>query len=61
MINALIENLKNYLKKEHGNKPTFAICGGSSINLDFNHSILKENLTLIGLRLAYEFHCKEKD
>ena len=61
MINALIENLKNYLKKEHGNKPTFAICGGSSINLDFNHSILKENLTLIGLRLAYEFHSKEKD
>ena len=61
MINALIENLKDYLKKEHGNKPTFAICGGSSINLDFNHSILKENLTLIGLRLAYEFHSKEKD
>jgi len=61
MINALIENLKDYLKKEHGNKPTFAICGGSSIKLDFNHSILKENLTLIGLRLAYEFHCKEKD
>ena len=61
MINALIENLKDYFKKEHGNKPTFAICGGSSINLDFNHSILKENLTLIGLRLAYEFHSKEKD
>ena len=59
MINALIENLKNYLKKEHGNTPTFATCGGSSINLDFNHSILKENLTLIGLRLAYEHHCKE--
>ena len=61
MINALIENLKNYLKKEHGDTPTFAICGGSSINLDFNNSILKENSTLIGLFLAYEFHCKEKD
>ncbi|HAD20816.1 MAG TPA: hypothetical protein DCF87_01735 [Opitutae bacterium] len=61
MINALIENLKDYFKKEHGDTPTFAVCGGSSINLDFNNSILKENLTLLGLRLAYEFYYKEKD
>lgn len=60
MIEGIVENLKADLMEKYSKEVKFVICGGSSLNLNIKEIEISENLTLQGLRIAYEVHNKER-
>jgi pantothenate kinase type III len=60
MIKGIVENLKADLMEKYSTEVKFVICGGSSLNLNIKEIEISENLTLQGLRIAYEVHNKER-
>ena len=59
MIKGIVENLKADLTEKYSKEVKFVICGGSSLNLNIKEIETSKNLTLQGLRIAYEVHNKE--
>ena len=60
MIEGIVENLKADLMEKYSKEVKFVICGGSYLNLNIKEIEISENLTLQGLRIAYEVHNKER-
>jgi type III pantothenate kinase len=60
MIKGIVENLKADLMEKYSKEVKFVICGGSSLNLSIEEIVTSENLTLQGLRIAYEVYNKER-
>ena len=58
MIQGVVRDLREYLAKKHSSEVKFVICGGSNLELDNDEIEISENLTLHGLRIAYEFYHK---
>ena len=54
MIEGIVEELKDHHSKRYGKIPTFVICGGSNFGFVLEKFKYEENLTLHGLRIAYE-------
>ena len=58
MIEGIVEELKNHHSNRYEKIPTFVMCGGSTFGFVLEKFKYIENLTLHGLRIAYENKCE---
>lgn len=56
MIKGMIEKLDLELSERFNQRTKFVVSGGSSLKLDLDGCIHRENLTMEGLKLAFEFN-----
>lgn len=58
MVQGIITNLKNEIKRKFRNEPTLIITGGGIGNLKLENSIFRKDLTIYGLALAFQLNSK---